>query len=114
MNDERKTLTINLADAAGGAITPYLSGKERGKQARGMFDLDRFDREENLRVVVKLPEYLKGINSSYSLGLFSESVAHLGSLEAFLEKFQFDGKPEIIGLVLEALRRGIAGPPKLA
>lgn len=114
MNDmKEEVVIIDLNRVTEGRNAPFLSGKERGEDARELFRLQELDFAENSSIVVLIPEQIKSISSSFSLGLFYESVTNLGSLDQFLEKFNFKGDSEIIERIIGALSRGLAGPPKL-
>lgn len=79
-----------------------VSGKERGIDARAVFDLDKIDRSDE-HVVVVVPNDVKVITPSFVLGMFSPSVSKCGSIENFFKKFEFKTPSN---LVLEQIQQG--------
>ncbi len=107
-----KEIVIDLGSVGDLSRSAFLSGKERGKDARAHFLLDEVEKRDG-QIVIRIPLEIASISSSYSLGLFSESVSKFGSIEKFIEKYTFDGNPEIVERIILALHRGASGPPKL-
>ena len=110
---DNKVMIIDLSAVAENAAAPFLSGKDRGEQARRLFELDKLD-EFEAGVLVRIPDSIESISSSFSLGLFSESVEHLGSVDAIVRHFRFEGATNVIEKIITALINGQAGPARLA
>ena len=95
---------IDLDRVAGNGHVHNLAGKPRGEAARKELKIDELD-ESSEPVVVKVPEHIYAISSSYFLGLFSRSVARYGSAERFLSRYQFDADATIMKHVLHGIDR---------
>jgi len=78
------------------------AGRPRGEYARKAEDLDRTDSMDNVSIVVRIPEDTLSVNSSFFLGLFGDSIKHLGE-DRFRERFHFTGRP--LGRVYESAIR---------
>ena len=76
-----------------------VSGKDRGLNARILHCVDKLD-ESNGTVQVLLPEHLKVMTPSFTMGMFSKSVTKFGSVDSFLEKYNF----KTSDLVLEQIK----------
>jgi hypothetical protein len=83
------TKVIDLADYTRPPIG-VLAGRDKAELVRQKERLDRADRDPETRVLVKIPDWVFSVNSSFSLGLFGKSVATLGA-EKFREKYTFEG-----------------------
>lgn len=93
---------ISLLPLTGDGEVRNLSGHERGKAARQMFELDRLDgTTAPVRVVV--PEHVYTLTPSFFQGMFAKSVKKLGSREQFLNHYGFDASP----IVLRQIESGI-------
>lgn len=64
-----------------------LSGREAGKDLRRKLNLDSVDLSDEV-VIVKVPDALYSINSSYFLGAFGVSVRALGE-QQFRKRYTF-------------------------
>lgn len=102
--------SIDLALVAGDRQLPFLSGKDRGRDARASFHFDDLDRDNDV-VVIVAPDFLKSVSSSFTLGLLSSSLNSLG--DRFWSKYRFSGKQSVIEQMTKALRRSLAGPPTI-
>ncbi len=67
-----------------------FAGRERGKLARQRADLDQIDHTDTT-VLVRVPEDIYSINSSFFLGMFGPSIRRFGG-EEFRRRFSFEGK----------------------
>lgn len=76
-----------------------ISGKDRGINARKEYDVDSLDTVSD-RITVVLPQYIKIITPSFVMGMFSKSVLELGSVDAFMNKYEF----QTSSLVLEQIK----------
>lgn len=81
-----------------------LAGRDKADAVRKQERLDKADADPNLTVLVKIPEWVFSVNSSFSLGLFGKSVAALGA-EKFREKYLFEG-PNADDIREEIIRKG--------
>lgn len=108
----RSRVIIDLTHVIAGVHAPFLSGKERGEHARRLFDLDKYD-DQQTSILVRIPPEIRSISSSFTLGLFSESVIKRGSLEKFIAAVKFDGERSIVEKIIGALSHGRSGPPVL-
>ncbi len=95
-------VTIDLTDVTAGGAIMNLSGKEKGEDARKHYHVDEYDKNGN-QVIVKVPKDLRGMSTSFFLGLFSKSVKFCGSPNAFYDRFKFDARPT----VLKQINRGV-------
>lgn len=79
---------INLQEeiSSGSVI---LSGRDKGENLRKRINLDQMEEQEN-EIVIVIPDSIVSFNSSYFLGLFTESVVKAKSREKFLEKYKFE------------------------
>ena len=102
MND---TVVIDLDDHRTGN-TPVLSGRQRGKEVRRSTRLDSED-ESAQKIVVRVPDDVYLVASSFFLGMLGPSVRKLGET-GFLERFDFEGpinEAVIKDVVREVIRR---------
>ena len=67
--------------------TKILSGRPEGKQARKEYNLIQVDRNDEVITVI-FDEKVKGINPSFFLGLFGDSLKVMG-IEKFRKKYIF-------------------------
>lgn len=67
-----------------------FAGRERGKLARQRAGLDQIDQTDTT-VLVRVPEDIYSVNSSFFLGMFGPSIRRLGG-EEFRRRFSFEGK----------------------
>lgn len=81
--------------------TKILSGRPEGKQARKEYNLIQVDKSNEV-VNVILDEKVKGINPSFFLGLFGDSLQLMG-VQKFREKYIF----ECSDVIRENIEEGI-------
>lgn len=67
-----------------------LAGRERGEAVRKEERLDALDRDESAVVDVVIPDEVFSVNSSFTLGMFTESIRKLGP-DRFRAKYRFRG-----------------------
>ena len=103
---------IDLSDVTGNGEVRNLSGKDRGLSARLHYKLDALDDSPD-PVIVKIPDYLVAISSSFFLGLFSNSVEKLGGRERFLQKYRFEADGWVLDQVNRGIERATAGRGRL-
>lgn len=103
--------TVNLEELTDRGRLHNLSGKERGEQARSHFNLDSLDEQGGV-VVVKVPEYVYALSSSFFLGLFSPTIKKIGE-RGFREMYKFDASPLILRQVEHGLVRCISSRASL-
>lgn len=72
-----------------------LSLRPRGLEVRDAAGLNEIDRElrtdPEATVVIKIPNYIVRITSSFFLGMLGDSIRNLESYEGFQERFTFEG-----------------------
>ena len=95
---------INLDLVANGGQVRNLAGKPRGEDARRAFRLDEIDHEVGI-VTVTIPDYIYAVSSSFFLGLFSRSVASLGSADAFFAHYRFSASDSIMRQIQHGIDR---------
>ncbi|MEA3207131.1 MAG: hypothetical protein QOE70_188 [Chthoniobacter sp.] len=71
-----------------------FSGRPKGEALRAKLRLDEIDVDPTARVKFLVPDEIVSLNSSFFLGLFSQSVKRLGEKE-FRDKYIIEGPPEI-------------------
>jgi hypothetical protein len=103
---------IDLDQVTDGGASRNLAGKERGEAARAYFHLNELDQVPDV-VIVRAPEYLINISSSYFLGMFSPSIQHLGGEENFLRKYQFEAPQHIRVAIRHGIDRAVASRTRL-
>lgn len=96
--------TIDLTPYTGNGKVRNLSGKDRGLAAREEFGLTDLDQGAET-ILVKVPDYVYSISTSFFCGLFSESFDTLGGAEGFLEKYEFEMPQELWPQVEQGLER---------
>ena len=94
-------LNINLGNYRSEGIT-ILSGWDRGDLIRNELDIDSKEKDVEA-VIVKIPDDIISITTSFFGGLFGNVVRAYGSEEEFRKKFIFDGKE----IILEDVEDGI-------
>lgn len=78
---------INLQDEiSSGSI--ILSGRDKGELLRKKINLDELEEHED-EITIVIPDSIVSFNSSYFLGLFTESVVKAKTKENFLKKYKF-------------------------
>lgn len=82
-----------------------FSGRPYGEKLRKELMLDEYD-DLDEKVIVKIPEDTFSMNSSFFLGLFSNSIRKLGELE-FREKYNFECSELIMEDVDEGIKRAL-------
>ena len=68
-----------------------IAGRQKGAAARDQFELDNLDGGDE-QVLVKIPESVISLNSSFFLGMFGKSIKALGR-EGFQKKYVFECAP---------------------
>lgn len=84
--------TIDLSKITDDGRIPFLSGKNKGLEARKQLGLQEYD-DKHEQVKVNFPENLD-CNESFLGGLFSNSISILGSRSAFLSLYNIVGMTE--------------------
>ncbi len=84
---------IDLEKFTRGGTLRNLSGKDRGLEARRMFELDARDGKRE-PVKVRIPDNVYAISTSFFCGMFSDSYQRLGA-EGLLEVYKFE-MPEVL------------------
>jgi hypothetical protein len=97
------TKTLDLSRLAGSQQTIVLSGKDKGVQTRIDLDIDTYDANGEIDVI--LPKGLAAMTPSFILGLFGSSVKKCGTVESFLSKYRFSSAPDHL---MDQIRRGAA------
>jgi hypothetical protein len=88
-----QTMTkVDLASLTRGEVAVLL-GYEYGQRARGHFNLDVLD-GDNEPVELVLPDDLDTIAPSFVQGFFGESALKFGNKERFYQHYLFRGWPE--------------------
>lgn len=83
-----------------------LSGRDVGKKYRKSLNLNKLEKE-NDKIIVKVPDDIYSINSSYFLGMFGPSVRELGK-ENFNKIYEF----ECDEIIFENIKDGIEAATK--
>ena len=96
-----KRIEINFADLG----MPVFTGRPRGEAARARLALDTVGPNDD--VLVRIPDGVYTITSSYFLGLFAPSVKLLGGREGFLKVFKFDGPAFILNKLDDWIERAL-------
>lgn len=96
--------TIDLSELTDGRAQ-NLTGHERGAQARAAYDLDALDNNGIVDVIV--PAELRAIAPSFFQGMFAQSVKHLGSQDAFLERYHFSAKASVMSQIHRGIRASL-------
>lgn len=104
--------TINLNETMGAGRVHNLAGRERGVAVRERYELDRLDATDG-EVVIHIPDQLYSVSDSFILGMLAPSVLALGGLDAFLDKYRFEGEEETLRHVMRGLERATAGRGRL-
>jgi hypothetical protein len=86
-------ITMDLNDARTPSDSGLLSGRDSGLATRKRFQVSRMDQSPDV-VMVKIPDEVFSMNTSFFLGLFGDSVRALGE-QAFRAKYQFVCDEEI-------------------
>lgn len=82
-----------------------FSGRTLGKSLRLKLDLDKYDNGEE-EIVIEIPDETISINSSFFLGLLSESIIYLGE-EKFRKKYKFICKNQIMEDVDDGIKKAL-------
>lgn len=82
-----------------------MSGRERGKRVRERIGMRKLD-ESASQYVIKFPEEVYQVTSSFFLGLFAPSVTALGEDE-FRDKYSFDGPKSFDEIVDYGVREAL-------
>jgi hypothetical protein len=82
-------------------------GRENGQLARDYFHIDEYDLDINAHVNVVFPESSKSLSSSFFLAMFGKSIITLGSQEAFIDKYKFTAKPQILQQIEQSINRAL-------
>ena len=99
------SVTVDLDDYRSENVILF-SGRARGEALRKKLNLDRVDLDPIKKVVFLVPDEIVSLNSSFFLGLFSQSVKRLGE-NAFRAKYIIKAPPEIEGDVDEGIRHAL-------
>lgn len=81
-----------------------LSGRERGKEARKIFKLDRLDCKRT-PVEIKIPDSVYAISTSFFCGMFQESYETLGGSEKLREVYKFVIPDKLQPQIMQGLER---------
>jgi hypothetical protein len=95
-------VVIDFANLGG----PIFTGRPRGEKLREVLHVEDYD-EDDILVVVNIPESTYSISSSFILGLFGKSVVKAGSKEAFYHKYQFKTNELFHGVVDSCVNRAL-------
>ena len=68
-----------------------LSGRPKGEELRQKLNLEKMDSEADAIKII-IPQHIVSLNSSFFLGLFTESVKKFGE-EGFRSKYFFECRP---------------------
>lgn len=98
------TYYLDLAVYGNRGILAFV-GRQRGKTVRDASHLVSEERT-NEQIVVRVPEDLMAVTSSFVLGLFGDSIQTLGR-EGFRAKYDFQGK-DISAVVNEAIEQALS------
>ena len=85
---------IDLDKHTGNGRVHNLAGKRKGLDVRTSERLDELDNAD-APVQVIVPKHLYALSPSFFLGLFSRSLRHFESKEAFLAHYKFIGTEQI-------------------
>lgn len=102
------THIIDLTMVAPKGAVLFLSGKDRGIAARKTLQIDEVE-SKYANLIISIPDFLIGINSSFANGLLAATYAKYESENEFEEHVKFEGDLSIIAEILVALRRGASG-----
>ena len=96
--------TLDLSRLTEGGRVHNLTGRDLGRRAREEYEISRLDDAEG-SVEVVVPEDVFLITPSFFIGMFSQSVIRLGSVEAFFDKYNFRSPPQVLRQIHDAARR---------
>lgn len=96
-----ETKVLDLTDHSSDQIS-LLAGQNRGQAVRKSANLDRFDRQDDAVMVLRVPAYITDVLPSFMLGLFTDSLRVLGEAK-FVTKYVGEG-PLAQAAILEFLR----------
>lgn len=68
-----------------------ISGRPEGETRRQKEKLDTLDQVDDMAIVIKIPERVFSVSSSFILGLCGDSIRKFKE-EGFRERFTFDGR----------------------
>jgi hypothetical protein len=91
--------------------TKLISGRKKGESARKHWNLDALDKAPGI-VEVKVPEKVITLNSSFFLGMFTQSVRALGP-DQFKKKYVFTGHAAIESDVNSGILQALKTSPPL-
>lgn len=94
---------IDLSLYTSGGKVRNLSGKDRGLAARKEFGMDELDQSDD-QVVVRIPEYVYAISTSFFCGMFSRSYNVLGP-DGFRQKYVFKAHQDLGRQIDQGLER---------
>lgn len=66
-----------------------FTGRPQGKSVREKLNLDKYDKDENTKVIFVIPDNTSSFNPSFYLGLLFPSYESLG-IDKFDEKYSFE------------------------
>ncbi|WP_411818673.1 hypothetical protein [Hyphococcus sp. DH-69] len=94
---------IDLTQLTKGEVR-NLTGQDRGKAARQLFELDILDKDSEMVTVIVPPE-LDAITTSFFQGMFSASVRSAKTAEKFLAKYHFETNASIMEQIIRGIQR---------
>ena len=94
-------------------LTPFrginstsLTGRPQGKTARLVIKLDKIEYKYQ-KILVFIPLGTTSFNPSFFLGLFYNSIKKLGSIDKFLDKFNFEFDENESEVLIEIITNNI-------
>lgn len=104
--------TIDLGRLTGNGRVHNLSGKTKGQDARRDLGIEGLDKEIE-PIIVVIPDEIYAISPSFFLGLFSQSLSHFGSRDAFMRHYLFKADSVIIGQIEDGIQQHFITPTAL-
>ncbi len=99
-------MTLDLNEVRLPRDSKFLSGRPSGESARTHFKLNKLDDIQE-PVQVDIPQDLYGVNLSFFLGMFGDSIRKHGS-DYFRDHYQFTGDEVHNRIIEEGIRRALA------
>lgn len=96
--------TLDLSPLTEDGRVHNLTGRDLGRRARDSFSVEALDAGDD-PVEVLVPEHVYLITPSFFIGMFAQSVAGRGSVEAFFEKYKFQSAPQVLRQIHDAAKR---------
>jgi len=97
---------LNLNDLTQDGRVHNLTGRDLGRRARENMHIAELDASDQT-IEVQIPEHVFLITPSFFIGMFAASVAGLGSVDAFFEKYEFTSPPQVLRQIQDAARRAL-------